>query len=43
MTAKEALDFFLMQKTFKGIIINPATDRWNMTIEQVDLFVKENY
>ena len=43
MTAKEIFDFISKQEGYKGIVINPGTDGWTMQLNQIRLFVKENY
>lgn len=43
MTTREIFDFVSKQKSNNGIVINPASDRWTMNAEQIELFVKDNY
>jgi len=41
MPTDEAFNFILKNKGVKGLVINPCTDRWTMTKEQIDNFLKE--
>jgi len=43
MPAKEIFDFVCKQQSYKGIVINPASNSWTMQLEQIKLFVEENY
>ncbi|MGN6638335.1 MAG: SseB family protein [Mucilaginibacter sp.] len=41
MTTYEAFNFVLKNKVITGLVINPCSDKWTMTKEQVDSFLKE--
>jgi hypothetical protein len=42
MSTNEIFDFVLKNKNDKGLVINPCSDKWTMTQEQINTFIKES-